>query len=198
MRVQVPSCQLQKIYRLMKHLQTFQQLNEGIGTKLSAAFVPDSMKKTYELQIKTIDEVSKAILNSKELKDILAASQKENPKVKDIKAYFDLAKKSQDILKAVKSNGMSNKRKEAQKQVEALTKFAESLQKGFKLIKEFKTKVGKTLSNNEGLGTMIGNTLRNILTGKWIINMLSNIKSNLVDSDVRIKTIQDVVDINDY
>ena len=181
----------------MKHIKTFDQLNEGIGSSLSAAFTSD-LDKDYKLQIKTIEDISKSILSSSDLKNLLSSVQKENPDVKQLKKYIDLASKSQKLISKVKSNGLSNRRSEAKKQIKALTEFAESLKDGFKLIKNFKTKAEKGLKSNEGIGNVVGNTLRNVLTGKWIVNILKSVKSNLVDSENEFKSVQDVFDINDY
>lgn len=177
----------------MKHIKTFQQLNEGLEVASSS-----DLDKQFKQQVKSIEDISKSILGSKELKDLLATAQKENPDVKQFRKYFDLASKSEKLVKKMRSNGMSSNKREARKQIEAITKFADSLKEGFGIIKNFKKKAEKGLETKEGLGNIVGNTLRNILTGKFIVNILKSVKSNLVDSYNEYNTVQDMFDIKDY
>ena len=173
----------------MKHIKTFTQLNEGLDT--------NSQKKEFDKQIKLIEDISKAILDAKDFKETLKSMQKENPEVaKNFKGYFDLALKASKIVKKIKVKGLSSKNREAVKQLKAISDFADSLKEGFKNIKTLKNKT--QVKNNEGLGNVVGNTLRNILTGQWIINILKGVKSNLMDSSNELNTLQDYFDINDY
>jgi len=175
----------------MKHIKTFQQLNEGLNQEAD-------LDKAFKLQVKNIEDISKAILGSKDLKDILATAQKENPQIKELKKYFDLATKSEKLVKKIRSNGLSPKRREAKKQIEAITKFADSLKEGFNILKTFKKKAAKGMETKEGLLDVVGNTLKNIVTGKWILNIVSLVKSNLVDTYNEYGTVQDMFDVKDY
>src|SRR3990170_2783307 len=102
----------------MKYLKTFNQLNEGLSEA-------SNLKKTFDYQLKQIDDISKSIVGSK---DLLKAIQKEKPDVaKSLKGYFDLSVKAQKLVKAVKSKGLSTNRKKSEKQIKALTNFSSSL-----------------------------------------------------------------------
>lgn len=170
---------------------TFQQLNEGL-------LMDKNPSKSFDVQLKMIDDMSNAI-NTKEFKDKIKLVQKDNPDLaKALNGYVSLATKAKKIVTKVKSKGMSKDRKESIKQMNALKDFSEELKGGFDLLKKFSNKADKGLKNNEGIGTVIGNTLRNVLTGQWIINLLKNAKSNLMDSEAELKTVQDVFDIKDY
>lgn len=175
----------------MKHIKTFQQLNE------SQVFTGDPAKD-FKNQVKIIDDISKAILGSKELKDLIVTAQKENPQVKELKKYFDLATKAQKLVKKVQSAGLSKNKRESKKQLDAITKFAGTLKEGFKLLKTFKKKAEKGTEVEEGIGNMIGNALRSILTGKFIVNLISHVKTNMTDSYNEINTVQDLFDLKDY
>ena len=176
----------------MKHLKTFQQLNEGLDQS-------PNLQKSFDENVKLIDDVSKAIVNAKEFKERLESMKKNSPEVyKSFKGYFELAEKAQKSIKKIKSKGLSKNKDEAKKQVDALSGFADSLRAGFKNLKEVNDKTKKAFKNNEGLGNIVGNTLRNILTGKWIVNILKSVKSNLMDTRNEYETVQDMFDIKDY
>lgn len=170
----------------MKHLKSFSQLNEGLNEP--------NLKKSFESNLKLLDDLSKAIIGGKDLYKI---AQKEKPELaKGIKQLFDLASKSQKMVKSIKAKGLSGNQKKAAKQVKALEEFAGSLKTGFNQLKTFKKKTEGV--ENEGLADVVTNTLGNIITGKWIVNLIKNIKSNMTDSYTDFETIQDVFDIKDY
>ena len=54
------------------------------------------------------------------------------------------------------------------------------------------------METKEGLLDVVGNTLKNIVTGKWILNIVSLVKSNLVDTYNEYGTVQDMFDVKDY
>lgn len=175
----------------MKHLKTFSQLNEG--------FVESDPKKEFEKQFNLVFDISKAIITGFYTPEILKEINKEKPEiVKAFKGYFNLSNKAQKILKKIKPLGLSKDKRKAAKQLKALTELASSLKEGFDALKTFKKKTDKGLKSNEGIGTVVGNTLRNVLTGQFIINLLKNLKSNLLDSEAELHTVQDVFDIKDY
>ena len=175
----------------MKYMKTFVQLNEGISES-------SNLENQFIVQLKTIDDISKAISGSSYMKDVLKTVQKEKPEIaKTFKGYFDLSSKAQKLVKAVKSKGLSKHPKKAQKQLSSLKNLAVALKEGLNNLKTFKKKT-ESESKNEGLGNIIGNALRNVLTGRWIINLMKSVRANMVDSYNEFGTVEDVFDLKDY
>jgi len=178
----------------MKHLQTYQQLNESM--------IDSNLKKEFAFTLKQMDEISNAILNAKDFKNRVKLMKKENPDIGkamgDYKEYLDLATKVQKIVKQIRSKGLSSDRRKATKQLRAIQGFSGTLKTVFDNLNKFDKKTKKGFESNEGIATIIGNTLRNILTGQFIVNILKTIKGNLMDSQAELTTVQDVFDIKDY
>ena len=122
----------------MKHIKTFEQLNEGLGT--------NDLKKEFDTKLKEIFETSKTIIVDYYKSDVLKAIYTEKPELwKNFKGYFDLAAKAQKLVKKVKSKGLSNDSKKAIKQVKSLNEFSASLKEGLDNLKTFKKKAEKGL-----------------------------------------------------
>jgi oligoendopeptidase F len=172
----------------MKHLKPF-LLFEGL----------EDNQKSFENSLETIDKISKEILTSKNFKERLAIMHKEKPELaKSFKGYYDFATKAQKMIKDVKRQGLSKNVEMANKQVKALNDLTGTLEEAFDNMKTLIKKTESAFTKNEGLGNIIGNALRNVLTGKWIINLVKSVKSNLVDSYNDIGSVQDMFDLKDY
>lgn len=164
--------------------------------------VDSNLKKEFDAKLKLMDEISKSILDAKDFKNRLKLMKKEKPELGkamgDYKDYLDLASNAQKMAKQIRTKGLSTDRKKATKQIRALQDFTGSLKEVFDYLKKFDKKTEKGFESNEGIGTIIGNALRNILTGQWIVNLAKNLKGGLMDSQADMTTVQDVFDIKDY
>lgn len=172
----------------MKHIKSF-QLYEGLN---------DNQTKFKE-NLEIIDKISKEISTSKNFKERLAVMHKEKPELaKSFKGYYDFAHKAQKMIKQVKSQGLSKDSAQADLQIKALDKLARTAEESFANMKTLIKKTESAFTSNEGIGNIIGNALRNVLTGKWILNLVKNVKSNLTDSYNEMGTVEDVFDLKDY
>ncbi len=182
----------------MKNIKTYEDfLNEGLVQKIFGS--RSSLEKEFEKQLKIAEEISTTISTAKDFKEKLKSIQKENSDVaKQFKQYFELAPKAKSIVAEIKKVGLSNKTKKAEKQLKSLTNFVDTLKAGFNNIKTLDKKTKKGFEQNEGIGTVIGNVLRNVLTGQFAINLIKNAKTNLMDANQDMTTLKDVFDINDY
>lgn len=173
----------------MKRIKTFQELNES----------SDNLNKSFRENLKIIDQISLSIINDKDLKDNIKLIQNASPETANaIKKYFDIGLTSQKLVKSLKQKSLSLDKTLAIKQLNSVIKLADSLKDGYNHIIDFEKNTKTGFEQKEGIGNIIGNTLKNILTGKWIVNIIKNIKSNITGSYNEINTVGDLFDVKDY
>lgn len=174
----------------MKHIKSFSQLNESVNYS--------GLNKKFHDYLDKIETISDSILNDKEFNDRIDLIKKEDPELgKNIKKHLELAIKLKTMCEVLRDKEIS-KDKQGPIQLEAVGNLVKSIEKTQNELKEIKNKTNDAFSSNEGLLNIVGNVLRNIFTGTWVINALKNLKSNLVDTNTEIQSVQDLFDIKDY
>lgn len=181
----------------MKNLKPYSSfLNEA---ELSIPTDPKLFRKSFDESVKTIEGICSAVLSAKDLKQKIQEISKQNKDLgKSMTEYMAMVEKSNKLIGKIKKVGLSNNPKKGAIQLRAIADMSAKLKVAFDNLKTVNDKVGKAMKQNEGVLNVIGNVLRNLLTGKFIVNLISNMKQNLVDTSTSIHKVEDVFDINDY
>lgn len=182
----------------MKKIKSFEGfLNEAKIVDIPTD--PKLIRDSAEKSIKTIEEISNSIVNAKEFKNKLQAFKKENADLaKGFEGYFKLAKDSLNVIRKVKQVGVSKNTRKSGEQLRALLSMESKLRAAHKHFKEIDKRTKDAFSQNEGILNIVGNVLKNLLTGEFIINLVKNVKQNLKDSYTDVHKVEDVFSVHDY
>jgi len=182
----------------MKKIKSFDIfLNESENIK-NIPTDPKLISAEAEKTIKTIEGICKGILEAKDMQEDIKAMQNDNADLsKSFMKYFKMAEDASKLIGSVRKIGISKETKRAAEQLRALTGLEENLREAFDNMKVLKERTREAFKSNEGIGSIIGNVLRNLLTGQFFVNLLKNTKQNLKDSYTDMYKVQDVFDIKE-
>lgn len=182
----------------MKKIKSF----EGFINEAELINIPTDpilIKKEAEKTIASIEKISMAIVNAKELKSKVKEFRKENAELaKNFEGYFKMAKDSSELIKKVKAKGISKNTRKSGDQLRALIGMEKKLRAAHKHFKDIDKRTEGSFEQNEGILNIVGNVLKNLLTGDFIVNLVKNVKQNLKDSYTDMHRVEDVFSVHDY
>lgn len=181
----------------MKNIKPYSAfLNEG---ELSIPTDPKLFRKSFDDSVKTIEGICSAVLSAKDLKPRIREISKQNKDLgKSMSEYLSVVEKSSKLIAKIKKLGISSNPKKGAMQLRAISDMSSKLKTAFDNLKTVNSKIEKSTKQNEGVLNVVGNVLRNLLTGKWLVNIITNMKQNLVDTSTSIHKVEDVFDVHDY
>jgi ribosome-binding factor A len=180
----------------MKNIKSFDLFESTIGNTLTD---PKLIKGEFDKVVKTIEGICSGISTAKEMQDKIKSMGKENADLsKNFLKYFELADNAGKLIAKIKKVGLSKDTKVASTQLRALVDMEEELKEAFDNLKVLGERTKDAFEQNEGILNVVGNFLRNVLTGKFVLNLVKNTKQNLLDSYTDMHKVEDVFDIHDY